>query len=157
MNARRVKGMAMNFEQPPHHCPLLRKCVEQRKLKRASVHRHLISSGVLAGNAAGTALFGKRRLRLPALGGVWRVPHRHRARVALRVEGVKGAVFAHPQSGASVHCYISRKRTPLPNPLPTAWGEGIDKSRGSSVRMRPPILGEFQFSALVHLGQGFRD
>jgi hypothetical protein len=31
----------------------------------------------------------------------------------------------------------STKRTPLPNPLPTSWGEGIGRLRRSSVRMRP--------------------
>jgi hypothetical protein len=33
----------------------------------------------------------------------------------------------------------STKRTPLPNPLPTSWGEGIGRLRRSSVRMRPQL------------------
>jgi len=31
-------------------------------------------------------------------------------------------------------------QTPLPNPLPTSWGEGIGKSHGGGIKMRPLIL-----------------
>jgi len=39
--------------------------------------------------------------------------------------------------GASEHCYHSMEQTPLPNPLPASRGEGIDRSFGGSVKMRP--------------------
>jgi hypothetical protein len=32
------------------------------------------------------------------------------------------------------------ERTPLPNPLPTSWGEGIGRSHGSSVKMHPVVV-----------------
>jgi hypothetical protein len=40
------------------------------------------------------------------------------------------------------------ERTPLPNPLPTSWGEGIGRSHGRSVRMRPVVAAGPQLALL---------
>ena len=43
-----------------------------------------------------------------------------------------------PVGGASWHNHHWAERTHLPIPLPAARGEGIGKSRGVSIKMRPP-------------------
>ncbi|MGD1085641.1 MAG: carbamoyltransferase HypF, partial [Verrucomicrobiota bacterium] len=71
-------------------------------------------------------------------------PSLEAVRADCRVSDAEARLLLSPESpivllqkGASQHSPGCMERTPLPNPLPTAWGEGISKLHGSSVKMRP--------------------